>query len=157
MNPTDPTPIGTSTQVRPPDGFAYRYPDPFGRAESVIAFTGGADRNGSQPIEAVPYWLGTLPDHTAAIAERDTRIGELERERDELKSALANSFCDLREEVLTLTTKLTAALAEVERMRTALEEVRAYLNLNDQDGQMICARVAAALVPAGGAAIGGKT
>lgn len=54
--PVTPAPV----RERSPDGYAYRYPDPFGRCE-VIVFDGGGERNGSKPIEAVPYWLGTEP------------------------------------------------------------------------------------------------
>lgn len=43
------------TFVRQPDGYAYRYHDYRG---DVIRFNGGAPVNGSNPFEAVPYWLG---------------------------------------------------------------------------------------------------
>jgi hypothetical protein len=41
----------------PPHGYAYRYPGPYGG----IRFNGGEEVNGSRPIEAVPYWLGSPP------------------------------------------------------------------------------------------------
>lgn len=44
-------------QAGVPDGYAYRYPGPYGG----LRFNQGQDVNGSRPVEAVPYWLGKPP------------------------------------------------------------------------------------------------
>ena len=49
-------PVETST--RQPDGYAYRRHSLWPGGESYIAFDSGGQVNGSNPIEAVPYWLG---------------------------------------------------------------------------------------------------
>ncbi|EYS89529.1 hypothetical protein CF68_33110 [Cupriavidus sp. SK-4] len=50
---------------RTPDGYAYRYPGPYGG----LRFNGGEEVNGSRPTEAVPYWLGKAADHSGDSAE----------------------------------------------------------------------------------------
>lgn len=44
---------------REPDGYAYHYA--WHSGGTVLRFNGGEAVNGSQPIEAVPYWLGKPP------------------------------------------------------------------------------------------------
>lgn len=47
----------------------------------------------------------------AFVDPQSQRLADLEREVSRLQGALANNFCDLREEVLTLTTQLAQARA----------------------------------------------
>lgn len=54
---TNASPDGVRDGVKP-DGYAYEYPGPYGG----IMFTNGEERNGSRPVRAVPYWLGTPPN-----------------------------------------------------------------------------------------------
>lgn len=47
--------------TQPPDGYAYLRHSPTGNG-TYIAFDGGGIVNGGAPIEAIPYWLGHLPN-----------------------------------------------------------------------------------------------
>ena len=52
----------TAPVTRKPDGYAYAYPNSMGGPGRAIHFEGGGRRiNGSEPIEAIPYFLGTPP------------------------------------------------------------------------------------------------
>lgn len=47
---------------RKPDGYAHTYPNPMGGPGRTIQFeSNGRMINGSKPIEAIPYYLGTPP------------------------------------------------------------------------------------------------
>lgn len=50
-----------------PDGYAYRYPHWDG--STFIDFNDGREVNGSRPIEAIPYWLGSPPASQASEPE----------------------------------------------------------------------------------------
>ena len=52
---------------RKPDGYAYRRRSPFNPGETFIDFDGPRDKNGSAPVEAIPYWLGSPPETTAPL------------------------------------------------------------------------------------------
>jgi hypothetical protein len=63
---------------RQPDGYAYRYPGPYGG----LRFNSGQEVNGSRPTESVPYFLGSAPAQIEASKKsppvlRDTKdVGE---------------------------------------------------------------------------------
>ena len=48
-----------------PDGYAYRYPDGY------IRHSGGRETNGSQPVEALPWYYAS--SIAPLLAERDLR------------------------------------------------------------------------------------
>jgi hypothetical protein len=54
---------------RKPDGYAYRYSDAWGSGRTVIEFSGGQERNGNKPIEAIPYYFAAPPTASAGVTE----------------------------------------------------------------------------------------
>jgi hypothetical protein len=83
---------------RKPDGYAYRYPDAWGSGRTVIEFSGGQERNGNKPLEAIPYYFGTPP--AAAVAEvhgysdndRARIVSALQSARDRMASMLPKVY-----------------------------------------------------------------
>lgn len=93
----------TPLQPRQPDGYAYRYPSQLLSGGTEIRFNGGQEVNGSKPIEAVPYYLGT-PDGDWV------RAGDVQLLVDQIDEALNGktgrarraSLCDIASQVDTI-------------------------------------------------------
>lgn len=52
---------------RKPDGFHYRYRDPYGGEGTIIRTNNGLEVNGSRPIEAVPYYYTAPPSAPVGV------------------------------------------------------------------------------------------
>lgn len=68
-------PAASGEAPRKPDGYAYRFPSPFGG--TVLHFD-SRERNGHKPIETLPYWFAhppVAPEPVAALT--DARIEDI--------------------------------------------------------------------------------
>ena len=74
-------------------------------------------------VEDADGWYYLVTDVDALRAADAVELAAKDVEIARLKSAIAISFCDLRQEVLTLTSQISALKAENEKARELLEEV----------------------------------
>jgi hypothetical protein len=98
---------------RKPDGYAYRYPDAWGSGRTVIEFSGGKKRNGSKPIEAIPYYFATPPAASAGVTEAMVEAACKAAARDADNCAWPDDYGpdEVKDGTRTMRAALTAALS----------------------------------------------